>query len=304
MRRLPRLLALAVLAFHSAACTPSASGTPAVTGTSSSGTVSPAPASVTATAATTSTPRLPIDGLPNVELDPEILTTVCDPEPAAWDSNAGETSLYCLDALTLGLRAIRSVSPESVTRAYLHRPACSASPCPADDFSSGTIVGWIAEAAYAVNVDARLDSVSAPVRASTSWPPSDQQAVPTVERTELPRAPSVVAEREPFPYCGRVQIDDAGDVLACFRAGVLSGRQVEMIRDAVGTEGGIVELFRFRGSGAIVRYIFADGVWREQRGTLVLGVASGAWSFDPWTEGTVLDGAAVTQTYQPLAAHG
>jgi hypothetical protein len=224
-----------------------------------------------------------------VELDPAVLTALCDPEPAALTPDAGETTLFCLDGLSLGLRAFRVVSPGNITRAYLSRPACTAYPCSVDELSSATVFGWTAEAALHVEIDSRFDSVSTPVAAvNAPWPVTDHPEEPPVQRIELAGAPQLIADREPFPYCGRSQDDDPADVLTCFRASVLDGRRAEMIRESVGVEGGVVELFRFNGDGAILRYLSADGVWRDQAGTMVLGVGPAAWSFDPWTGGIPL----------------
>jgi len=235
--------------------------------------------------------RVGIDDLPIVALDPALLTVVCDPEPAQREPDAGETTIFCHDAVALGLRAASRATAGPITRIYLQRPACAATPCSLDDLSSATVIAWGAAAIVAVRLDSRLDTLAPPERLAVgAWPEAGTNPTPSVGREIFDPAPDVVASRTPYPYCGRSTYDRPQDVLACFRDSVLLGRRAEAIQRSVGTEGGeVVDIVRFAGSGALTRYRQAEGRWIQQRGSLILGVPGGSWAFEAWDEAVPIE---------------
>lgn len=232
--------------------------------------------------------RVAIDDLPIVSLDPALLTVVCDPEPAQSEPDAGDTTIFCHDAAALGLRAAIRATAGPITRMYLQRPACAATPCSVDELSTATVIAWGAAAIVAVRLDSRLDTIAPPQRLAVGpWPEAGTNPAPEVAREVFDSAPDVVASRTPYPYCGRATYDTPQDVLACFSDSVLLGRRAEAIQRSVGTEGGeVVDIVRFAGSGALSRYRQAEGRWIHQRGSLILGVPGGSWAFEAWDEGT------------------
>jgi hypothetical protein len=249
--------------------------------------------SETASAAPTATAagRIDIGELPRVELDPALLTAVCDPEPVQIDPDAGETTILCGDAVVLGLRAASSATPGPITRIYVQRPRCAASPCSEDELSTATVIAWGAADIVAVRLDSRLDTLAPPDRlALDPWPPSGTQPAPEVKREVLDSVPDEVAARAPYPYCGSATYEAPPDVFACFSDSVLLGRPAEAIQITYGTEGGqVLDIVRFSGSGALTRYRQAEGRWIEQHGSLILGAPRGSATFAAWDGGQPID---------------
>ena len=260
----------------------------ALTACSSSGAVSSPSSSPTAAASASPSPipssSLVIDALPTVPPDPATLTTVCDPEAAQVSLDAGEATIFCVDGVQVGLRAISSVTTAPIERLYFHRPTCVAIPCTPDELGTATVVGWTASEAFSVGLDSRLDTVATPVQgAAAPWPVAGSSAAPAAKRLDLGGAPKEVADRTPYPFCGEAEIGEPASVTVCFRDAVLSGRSAEMIEHVFSTEGDPVTwLFRFGGHGAVTRYMAEKGHWQRQAGSMILGVTSTSWDFDPW----------------------
>ncbi len=252
---------------------------------------SPTSASPSPAATANSGSRVAIADLPIVEPDPGLLTAICDPEPIQLDPEAGDTSVFCQDAVVLGFRAASGTTPGPITRIYVRRPTCAATPCSTDELSTATVIAWGAAAVVAIRIDSRLDSVPPPQRLfDDPWPRPNIVPAPEVQREILDSAPEEVATRTTFPYCGRATYDTPQEVLACFRDSVLLSRRAEVIQVSFGTEGGeVLDIVRFNGTGALTRYQEADGRWTVQRGSLILGAPGGSWTFNPWDEGDAVE---------------
>jgi hypothetical protein len=265
-----------------AACTTS----PTLVITSPASTSAPSP-SIAATPIAT----LAIDDLPEATLDPAIVTAVCDPEAAQANIEAGDATIFCGDALPIGLRAISTIATGPVSRLYFHRPTCVAIPCTEDELATATIWGWTAEGALRIELDSRMTTVTAPVRDPTaSWPAAGTAPAPPVDRPDIPGAPAEIRDRVPYPFCGSASFGQPPAAMACMRSAVLAGRPAELIDTATGTEGGsFTILYRFDGRGAISRAMDPvdangrAGPWLRQWGTLILGITPSTWDFDPWS---------------------
>ena len=230
--------------------------------------------------------QIAIEDLPPLEPDPATLTAVCDRQPDQLDPD-GEGSLFCLDGILLGLRAVRTTTDAIARRAYLLRPACAV-PC-SGPLQTADVVVWTDLGTFVVRVDARVDFVSVPQLTVTDpWPRPASFTPPAVDRELLPAAPVAVAEREPYPYCGRADAGGAQEPLRCFRASVLVGKPAEVIQDVAGIEGQVIDVLRFTGAGAVTRFEWADGRWRRQRGGIALGPAEGSLDFVPWAGGELI----------------
>jgi hypothetical protein len=227
--------------------------------------------------------RVAIRDLPRVDLDPALLTAICDPEQIQVDPDDGDTTISCQDAVVLGLRAASRATGGPITRIYVKRPACAGTPCSEDELSTATVFAWGA-AIVAVRLDSRLDTLPPPVRLAVDpWPRPGANADPRVQREDFDSAPDVVAARTPYPYCGRAAYDVPREVFACFSDRVLIGKPAEAALVTFGTEGGeVVDIIRFGGRGALTRYRQAEGRWLQARGSLILGAPGGSAGFEAW----------------------
>jgi len=234
---------------------------------------------------------LDIATLPDVSLDPSIVTALCDPAPGQVNLDAGESTIACPDVLVLALRAFATAVTAQVTRLYLLRPACPTVPCTADELDTGVVLGWTSQGAMSVELDSRLTTVTAPVpEPAAAWPDPGTPTVPAIQRPVFPRAPAEVATRTPYPFCGR---DDTAVALKpaaalCFIDAVIAGRPAEFIERVYDTEGdAILWLYRFSGRGAPLRYEEEAGVWSRHAGGLILPPPPPApvgVDFEPWPE--------------------
>lgn len=279
----------------SASQSPSAEPTPTATPAPSAATASP---TTPATPAVTPAPALSLNDLDHnrVELAGVNATALCDPEAGQFDPDAGETTIACSDALTWALTAVATATSDVALRVYVQRPDCEAVPCSADPLSTATVTVWTASGAYEVGLDSRIDTVTGPtpVDGVSAWPVSGSATSPAVDRPTIKGSPPAVAKRDPYPYCGQAEMGEPSEVDACFRAAVLDGRPAEMIDKLYGTEGGaILRIYRFDGSGRIKMFQHdgnanGDGstndVWRIVEGSMILGITTSAWDFDPWAD--------------------
>ncbi len=110
-----------------------------------------------------------------------------------------------------------------------------------------------------------------------------------MKREAIARAPAEIADRTPYPFCGRAELGKSPAVMDCFRDAVLAGRPAEMLVQVYGTEGGaILWLDRYDGHGPVRRYQRDSGQWRRLVGTLMLGITPSGWDLDPWSGGDLL----------------
>jgi hypothetical protein len=238
-------------------------------------------------------PPLVIAQLPRIELENVDATAVCDADPTQAAIDAGQSRIDCSDGLTVALAAVSTVTKDPVTHIYLHRPMCATTPCSEDDLSTAHITVWTATQAFAVQLDARLETLTGPSVADDAvWPAGDSDPSPAMARPSIAGAPPEVARRDPYPFCGRAESGHPTSVVSCFRNALLAGSRVEMIEGFNGTEGGgLLAIFRYAGHGRLSSYqhdetTTGDGrrtdTWRRADGAMVLGTASGSWDFDPW----------------------
>ena len=255
--------------------------------------IAPTPSPVDASPSPSPVASLAISDLPRVDLADVGATAVCDPEPSQANLDAGESTIYCADGLELALRAVLSLTRDPVTRIYLRRPDCAAVPCSEDELSTAVVTVWAGAQVLSVRLDSRLEAVSQPQASENSvWPSAGGGKAPDVARPSIHGAPSEVANRDAYPYCGRAEIGDPPEVLGCFRDAVLGGRKAEMTQRVYGTEGGeMLWIYRYEGQGRLIRYshdqtVGGDGktsdAWGRSEGAMILGITPLAWDFDPW----------------------
>ena len=281
------LAGVVAVAFVASACagtpSPTVSPSPSIEQTSPTPTAkaaTPSPVAPTPTPV----PPLAIDELPRVELADVDATAVCDPEPSQANLDAGESTIYCSDGLALAVAVVRTVTQDPVIRLYLHRPTCASVPCSEDDLSTAEVTIWTGSLVLSVQLDSRLESVPQPVVSSNDvWPAPGSEPEPPVSRPSIQGAPRAVADRDPYPFCGRAEMYEPPDVLGCFRDAVLTGRKAEMINRVYGTEGGeILWIYRYDGVGRLLRYQQDGSNWGTHEGAMILGITPQTWDFDPW----------------------
>jgi len=269
---------------------------PSVSPTATPVVPSPTPAQVKPSSSPSPSPAAPLDiaSLPEASLDPSTITVLCDPTPGQTNMDAGESMFGCTDGLLLALRAIRTVATGPVTRLYLRRAACPSGPCTPDKLDTAVVLGWTTAGWVSVALDSRLTTVTAPQPVpvpAAAWPElPGPPPISAIQRPVIPGAPREVATRTPYPFCGR---DDTAVALnpaaaRCFIDSVVTGRPAEFIEQVYDTEGGAdLQLYRFSGQGAPVRYEGEAGLWYRQAGGLILSpppptpVGVG---FEPWPE--------------------
>ena len=268
---------------------PTASPTAAIAEPSST----PTTAAATPTQTSTPSQRLAIGGLRRAELAEIDATAVCDPVPSQANIDAGESTVVCTDAIALAVAVIRTVTRDPVVRVYLRRPPCVAIPCSADQLDTAEVIAWTSTQTLSIQLDSRLDTVPLPSVANDAvWPAPGGEPEPAVRREAIKGAPHVVADREPYPYCGRAETHNPASVLGCFRDAVLAGRRAEMIDRLYGTEGGeLLVIYRYDGHGRLIAYehdqtVGGDGqvsnAWRRAEGAMNLGITPLGWDFEPW----------------------
>ena len=261
---------------------PTASPAPSIEQTSG------APTAVVATPSLAPTPTpvppLAINDLPRIELADVDATAVCDPEPSQGSIDAGESTVHCSDGLALALAVVRTVTQDPAIRLYLHLPTCASVPCSEDELSTAEVTIWTESLALKVQLDSRLQSVQQPVVSNDdAWPAPGSEPEPPVSRPSIEGAPSAVADRDPYPFCGRAEIGEPSSVLGCFRDAVLTGRKAEMINRVYGTEGGeILWIYRYDGAGRLRRFQQDGTNWAMNEGAMILGITPQTWDFDPW----------------------
>ncbi len=219
--------------------------------------------------------------LPTTELVPGT-TAVCDIDPGDIDLSVPESSVICEDSLLVGTRVALIMTDVLPERLYLSRPGCPG-PCSEDDLSTGIVHVWAGSRHFDVGIDTRQTFVVVTVSEATDhWPASSGSPVPAVDRPRLPFAPPSMAHRQSLPFCGGAHGVPDAVALACFRDAVLDGRPAEIIDSPV--TGEAIWVYRFAGTGAVLRYRGDSGRWHVGAGALILGSDPSAWDFDPWAE--------------------
>ncbi len=231
--------------------------------------------------------------LRRAKFDPDRLTVVCGRDRTSLDHEPPRPSIVCGTsrgtALAAGLAAMESVAVKPITLLYMQGNTCPSSGCTDEAFQVATVVGWSRNGdAYRTVIDLRSATVSTPVREdSIKWPSFGASKAPAVQRPTIKAAPADVLDRSPYPFCGVARLEEPRSVARCFRDAVLDGRPAEMILHTTGAEGfPMLELYRFSGNGAVVRYRHAEGHWSRTAGTLILEGPPSVWTVDQWN-GTV-----------------
>jgi hypothetical protein len=165
--------------------------------------------------------------------------------------------------------------------------------CSEDALNTARVTLWTMSQAFDVALDGRLNTVGPPsIAIDPTWPAPGGSPVPDVKAPTIKGAPRVVADREPYPYCGRAKLYEPTDAFTCFRDAVLARRPAEMIHKLYGIEGGeILYVYRYDGQGRVLRFNYYDGTdadgnayetWWRSEGAMILGTGAFPWAFDPW----------------------
>lgn len=252
--------------------------------------VTPSPAATQATPepSASAVVYLDRDTLPPAPLEDEDATSICDPEAEQFDANAGETVVHCYQGSLLGLRALHTAAP-SIDRLYLRRTRCLQVPCSATELNVVTVTGWTGSVALSVVLDDEESTVTAPTSDPTAvWPRPPDAETPAVERPDIPTAPKVVRNREPYPCCGEAPDSDSSPERQCFVAAVLDGRAAEMTYRPFIT--GPIVILRFDGQVPILAYSETPSTWQKSIGSLVFGITSQQWDYQNWPVGAATIG--------------
>lgn len=213
---------------------------------------------------------------------------VCDPEPNALDPYAEPSRFLCEDAAKDAFRVLAALAAPP-TRLYLRYSDCTAIPCsPALD--AVTVTGWASGAAWTtvlrVDADGAI-SATPPAPDPAAAMPELEAPAPAVSRPRIPGAPTKLASRTPYPYCGAIGVE-GHDIAkqSCFVAAVLGGRRAELVVHQAGTEGqSILEVLRAADGAAPIMYTGSDGRWVSAAQSLIVPAATGyEWGFSPWPE--------------------
>ena len=239
--------------------------------------------------------RVDIETLPVLTLDPTAVTAICDTPPNAVDPRAGEMHVSCTDAVVDGLRALSAELGKQFTRARVTIEPCAASKCTAAELSHATVTAWTTEDeawSTIVTVDVPEGSgvwaTSASREERINWP-SIEEAIPTIRRPSIKGAPTLVASRVAYPFCGTIEPLGGGDSpqgWTCFLAAVLAGRPAELLEHATSGEGDpLVNVYRYSGAGAVLRFAGAGEQWNRSHGSIILAPAGApGWSYEPWPD--------------------
>ncbi len=227
---------------------------------------------------------LDVDRLPRIELDPHVLTAVCDTDPGIETTDDAESALACGTAVELAVRSVVAVAGGPAERVYVQRPTCAATLCTQHEVDAAIAWVWIPGRVLGVDVSADLGYLPVPVAGMNApWPATTVPVSPAADASPIDDAPPVIAARDPYPSCGHAEDGQTASVGRCFRDLVLAGRPVEMTETLFGTEGGeVLRLYRFAGAGAIRMYQRFEGDWMTQPGSMIIGPGLDTWSFEPW----------------------
>jgi hypothetical protein len=240
----------------------------------------PPPAS--RTAAATSRPTATPDAEPSSP--PGSPTPIPDPEPPvavplrsitviceSWGAEPPPATIDCAHAVTASLAALGGERAAVVRRIDVgYGEWCDD---PSACVRRQADVGWVVARTATLEtlrVRVALDSAGG----LQAWPPvpGPRVILPTFQPPPIGApdlgggTPPRLATREPFPFCGSedVGLSETFNTAArqCFVDGVQAGSPVEMISRTGATEGGaVLNVYRFAGEGAVLRYLLKDGRW-------------------------------------------
>jgi len=222
------------------------------------------------------------------ELGPELAAAVavCDPSPAALQTEPVEELLFCGDGLKLGLRAIRTATREPIERAYLRLPTC-AGPCTRPELSTGSLTAWTSSGPWTTDLDAVAGTATVPRPDDTASWLAIQAPIPEIARPRIADGPAELANRKPLPYCGHSELGEPAAVPRCFLAAVLAGRPAEAVDTSYGVEGGtILRVLRFGGFGPVLAWeqeVDSNGEhtgWNRYPAAIVLAPHGADWKLD------------------------
>ena len=195
------------------------------------------------------------------------ITVICE----SWGAEPPPATIDCAHAVSASLAALGGERAAVVRRIdvgygeWCDDPSACV-PRQAD-------VGWVV--ARTATLETLLVRVALDAAGGLqAWPPvpGPRVILPTFQPPPIGApdlgggTPPKLAEREPFPFCGS---EDAGlsetfntAARQCFVDGVRAGSPVEMISRTGATEGGgLLNVYRFAGEGAVIRYLLKDGQW-------------------------------------------
>lgn len=213
--------------------------------------------------------------LPKATLDPAVTTAICD--GARPDVQQADPPLSC--AKELGYVASYLASKGQVpVRIWLERKTCARKECTRAELATGTAWAASATTAYEIAVDSRSWLISAIETADPQWPASAPYATSAIPAPAFGGAPAEISGRSPVPYCGRSVMEAGSDVDACFRGSVLNGKPAEVV--VTTAQDGRTWLYRFTGTGAVMRYWQDSDTWYRGAGSMIL--LDELWDFAPW----------------------
>jgi hypothetical protein len=230
-----------------------------------------------------------------VTLDPTAQTAICDAPPNALDPGAGESKISCTDAIIDGVRALSADLRAEISHVRVTAQRCAVERCTTTELSTSTVIAWTTtNEAWSTVIEVGLPEgsgvwASPAVRETKpSWP-SLEAKTPAIRRPTIDGAPSIVAGRPPYPFCGTIEPFGGGDAAkgwSCFLAAVLAGRPAELLEHAVSGGGDpLVMVYRYSGAGAVVRFSGAGGKWNRANGSIILPPpGTTVWSYEPWPD--------------------
>jgi hypothetical protein len=225
---------------------------------------------------------IPVDSLPNAELDPTRLLGLCDTPPSVSEESL---LIDCEAGFRALVRAMRLIADEQPERALLHRVAC-ATTCSDENFAAAIGVAWWKDGtSWSADISPMALFVTHPAHgASEPWPERPDVVTPPLGLADVGRAPSEIANRMSVPFCGVQTIGASPDPMMCFEGVVLAGQPAELLVIDEGIEGDrAISLYRSASLGGVRRYKLSDGEWSSSIGGLILGPAAGGWEFDGWS---------------------
>lgn len=227
-----------------------------------------ASASPTAPAGTVS----PLPSVPAETLDLTAITQICED----WGAEAPPGLIECAEGLRFALAAVvgdGSTVPVDRAQFGFGEWCPEGPPCPERRPDRAWVVvvpddGRPSRVALERGADGGLLVGPPEPTAGFTPPPFDP---PDAARPEFGGAvPDVVRDRVPLAFCGQ-EVSGLGGPFEtlrrrCFLDGVLTSQGVEFVSTASGTEGdAMLIVFRFGGSGPILRYVRDGLVWTEYR---------------------------------------
>jgi hypothetical protein len=207
----------------------------------------------------------PLPSVGEVIVHVEVLTQICD----TWGDSAPPELIACSEGIGLALGGIGPAASTVTKVTFRYGQPCGPTEACPDRAPNRAWVYAISNVAGPLIVSlARGDDGGLlvwPPEPGPPPPPPPSFDPPPVGRPDVGgAAPAEVRNREPLPLCGEEQAEpDVYDTDArrCFLDGVLADVRVELVSREFGVEGqAVLTIYRFAGSGGIVRYAEA-GNW-------------------------------------------